>query len=229
MNNIDPESDLLQYIIDRNLQPGDALPSIQELSENEHLGVSTGKVREQLAVVRAMGLVEVRSKTGMRLKEFAFAPLVRLGLFFALARDPDAFESFSVVRTHLEVAFWHEACAALTDEGKQTMRECLEAARSKLHSHPIRIPMREHRVFHITVFEQLKNPFVTGLLEAYWDAYEAVESNRYADYTYLQTVWDYHERILDAICAGDYESAKQAFIKHTELRHYHQPPAGEDK
>src|SRR5687768_15002059 len=121
MNNIDPESDLLQYIIDRNLQPGDALPSIQELSENEHLGVSTGKVREQLAVVRAMGLVEVRSKTGMRLKEFAFAPLVRLGLFFALARDPDAFESFSVVRTHLEVAFWHEACAALTDEGKQTM------------------------------------------------------------------------------------------------------------
>jgi DNA-binding GntR family transcriptional regulator len=69
---------------------------------------------------------------------------------------------------------------------------------------------------------------VTGLLEAYWDAYELVESNRYAEYAYLQNVWDYHERILDAICAGDYEMAKQAFVEHTELRHYHQPPAGED-
>jgi DNA-binding FadR family transcriptional regulator len=222
MNNIDSGSDLLQYIIDRNLQPGDALPSIQELSENEHLGVSTGKVREQLAVVRAMGLVEVRSRTGMRLKNFDFTPLVRLGLFFALARDANSFEEFSTLRTHIEVAFWHEACSTLTEDGKERMRECLNSARKKLHSHPIRIPMHEHRVFHITVFEQLKNPFVMGLLEAYWDAYEMVESNRYAAYDYLQNVWNFHERILDAICAGDFEAAKQAFIEHTQLRHYHQ-------
>jgi hypothetical protein len=39
-----------------------------------------------------------------------------------------------------------------------------------------------------------------GLLEAYWDAYEAVELNTYADYAYLQEVWRYHERIVEAIC-----------------------------
>lgn len=218
------DSELVQYIINRALQAGDALPSIQELADKTHLGVSAGKVREQLAVLRAMGLVDVRSKTGMRLKDFSFAPSVRLGLFFALARDPNSFEAFSELRTHVEVAFWHEACERLTDDGKQTMRECIEAARRKLNSHPVRIPYSEHRLFHLTVFEQLQNPFVNGLLEAYWDAYDAVEVGRYADYQYLHTVWDYHERILNAIIAGDYAEAQRAFIEHTRLLHYdHQP------
>jgi DNA-binding FadR family transcriptional regulator len=56
-----------------------------------------------------------------------------------------------------------------------------------------------------------------GILEAYWDAYNAVELNRYSDYDYLQQVWAYHERILDALCAGDYESARENFIEHTHL------------
>lgn len=215
--------ELLQYIIEHDLQPGDPLPSIQELAAQEHLDISASKIREQLAVLRAMGLVEVRSKTGMKLQKFDFAPSVRLGLFFALARDPASFEQFSMLRTHVEVAFWHEACVSLQPEDKQIMRGCLNAARKKLNSHPIRIPYQEHRQFHLTVFQQLKNPFVTGILEAYWDAYDSGELNRYADYDYLQTVWDYHERILNAIEAGDYDAAQQAFIEHTKLLHYEQP------
>jgi DNA-binding FadR family transcriptional regulator len=222
-------SDLLQYIIERNLQPGDTLPSIQELASDAHLAASTGKVREDLAVLRAMGVVEVRSKTGTRLKEFAFTPAVRLALFFALARDPDSFEAFSALRTHVEVAFWDEACATLTAASLHTMRRCLEAARQKLSAHPIRIPAREHREFHLTVFEHLSNPFVTGLLEAYWDAYDAVEIHRYADYSYHQTVWDYHERILEALSAGDIAGAKQAFIAHTRLLHHHLHRSSEEE
>jgi DNA-binding FadR family transcriptional regulator len=72
-------------------------------------------------------------------------------------------------------------------------------------------------LFHLTVFKRLENPFVMGILEAYWDAYEAVELNRYADYTYLQQVWTYHEQIFEAICAGNYEQAKSLFIAHTNL------------
>ena len=63
-----------------------------------------------------------------------------------------------------------------------------------------------------------------ALLEAYWDAYDAIEINRYADYDYLQTVWDYHGRILLAIRAGDFEAAREHFRKHTELLRY--PRAG---
>lgn len=222
MADIHLDSDLLNYIVRQGFQPGDRLPTISELQDQENLGISVSKVREQLEVARALGLVEVRSKTGTRLKEYSFTPAARLSLFYALATDLRYFELFSEVRTHLEMAFWHEACALLAEADKQEMRGYVEAARAKLSESRVRIPHEEHRAFHLTVFKHLKNPFVLGLLEAYWDAYEAVELNRYIEYSYLQQVWDYHTRILDAICAGDFDAAQKAFLEHTQLLH-HQP------
>lgn len=218
---IDLDSDLLNYIVKNGFQPGDRLPSINELQDADHLGINASKVREQLEVARALGLVEVRSKTGTRLQEYSFTPAVRLSLFFALASDLHNFELFSALRTHLEVAFWNEACALLIPDDIAEMRGYIEAARAKLNGHWIHIPNQEHRAFHLAVFKHLNNPFVKGLLEAYWDAYDAVEPHRYTAYAYMQQVWDYHERILDAICTGDFESAKAAFIEHTHLLRYH--------
>ncbi len=222
MPHIDLESDLLDYIVKHGFQPGDRLPTINELQEKDQLGISISKVREQLEVARALGLVEVRSKTGMRMKEYSFAPAVRLSLFCALAFDPHNFEFFSQLRNHIESAFWEEACVRLTDEDKAEMRDYVNAARQKLMSAHIVIPNEEHRRFHLTVFKRLENPFVMGLMEAYWDAYEAVELNLYADYDYHRRVWDYHEQILDAICGGEYERSRQLFIEHTQLLR-HQP------
>src|SRR5690606_24884666 len=118
MSRIELGSDLLNFLAANGFNPGDRIPSINELTAEEHLGISTSKVREQLEVARALGLVEVRSKTGMRMKDFSFAPAVRLSLFFALATDLRNFELFSALRNHVEVAFWHEACALLTDDDK---------------------------------------------------------------------------------------------------------------
>ena len=53
------------------------------------------------------------------------------------------------------------------------------------------------------LFHRLNNIFVTGLLEAYWDAYEAVGFNVYADIDYLEQVWQYHEQLADAAINKD--------------------------
>ncbi len=213
-------SELLNFITRQGFASGDRLPTLSELKSEEMLGLSTSKIREQLEVARALGFVEVRSKTGMRLKDYDFTPAVRLSLFFALAQDLRNFELFSEVRTHIEIAFWHEGCALLTEEDIQVMRDCLTQAQVKLQDSWIQIPNAEHREFHMRVFHRLNNPFVVGILEAYWDAYDAVELNRYADYAYLQRVWEYHGRILEGICAGDFDAALQAFIEHTQLLRY---------
>jgi DNA-binding FadR family transcriptional regulator len=221
MSRLDLDSDLLEYIVKRGFQPGDRLPTISVLQEPEHLGVSISKVREQLEVARALGVVEVRSKTGMKLREYSFTPAVRLSLFYALAAAPQMFESFSALRNHIEAAFWHEACALLTGTDTDELRQIIGSARKRLmptNGH-IHIPNEEHRAFHLTIFRHLENPFVIGILEAYWDAYDAVELNRYADYQYHTTVWDYHERILDAICARDFDEAQRLLLEHTRLRH----------
>jgi DNA-binding FadR family transcriptional regulator len=224
MPEIDLDSDLLDYLIQRGFQPGDRLPTISELQSPEQLGISISKVREQLEVARALGIVEVRSKTGMRMKPYSFTPAVHLSLFFALAQDLHAFELFGELRNHVEAAFLEEAGRKLLDEDKAALRACIEAARAKLNGHRngghIRIPNEEHRSFHLTIFKRLENPFVMGILEAYWDAYNAVELSRYTDYDYLQQVWAYHERILDALCKGDYDSAREIFVEHTRLIRY---------
>ncbi len=220
MSRIELDSELLNYIILAGFQPGDRLPTLNTLQDEEHLGIGISKVREQLEVARVLGLVEVRSKTGMRMKEYSFAPAVRLSLFFALAQDSRSFELFGEVRNHIEMAFWHEACERLQSDDLAHMRTCITQAYEKLNVNHIRIPNEEHRNFHLTVFKRLENPFVMGILEAYWDAYEAVEITRYASYEYLKQVWKFHEQILDAISARDFEGARQFFIDHTKLIRY---------
>jgi DNA-binding FadR family transcriptional regulator len=221
------DSNLLEFIAKGDFQPGDRLPTISELQNESHLGVSISKVREQLEVARALGIIEVRSKTGMKLREYTFTPAVRLSLFYALSTDPKLFEAFSALRNHVEAGFWHQACALLSDNDTAEMQRCIDAAHAKLNPRGghITIPYEEHRAFHLTVFKHLDNPFVLGILEAYWDAYEAVEVSRYADYAYHTLVWDYHERILKAICAGNYDEGQRLLLEHTSLRLHQQPTA----
>jgi DNA-binding FadR family transcriptional regulator len=209
------DSDFLQYLVEQGFRPGDRLPSLTDLSTE--IGISVGKLREQLEVARTLGLVEASPRRGITRTEYSFLPAVRLSLLTALALNRQAFDQFSGLRTHLEAAYWDEAVALLTPEDHTHLRRLVTTAMSKLHQQRIQIPSPEHREFHLAIYRRLNNPFVVGLLEAYWDAYEAVELNTYADFYYLQQVWDYHARIVDALVAGDSAHGKQLLMEHMQL------------
>jgi DNA-binding FadR family transcriptional regulator len=209
------DSDFLHYLIQQGYRPGDRLPSLQELSQE--IGISVGKLREQLEVARALGLVEASPRRGITRTTYSFLPAVRLSLLAALAFDRSNFDLFSGLRVHLEAAYWDEAVALLTESDKAHLHALVVTAKAKLNQQRIQIPYPEHRELHLTIFRRLDNPFVVGLLEAYWDAYEAVELNTYADISYLQEVWDYHARIVDAICVGDSALGKRLLIEHMKL------------
>ena len=219
------DSDLLRYIVARNCQPGDRLPSLEELSGE--LKISIGKLREQLEVARSLGLVDVKPRTGIRIEEYSFLPAVRFSLLYALASDPAQFQSFSALRTHLESCFWPEAVALLTPDDRAHLRDLVREAWAKLDGQPIQIPHAEHCDLHLAIFGRLENPFVKGLLEAYWEAYEAVGLSVYSDYQYLREVWTYHEQIVAALVAGDYERGYRLLVEHTTLlRHREAAPVG---
>ncbi len=209
------DSDFLRYIVSRNLQPGDRVPALGELSQEMNIGV--GKLREQLEVARRLGIVDVRPRTGIRVQPFDFLPAVRASLLFALACDPNQFQSFGVLRNHIEAAFWEEAVASLTVDDKADLQDLMRSAWAKLNGPAIQIPHDEHRQLHLTIFRRLNNPFVQGLLEAYWEAYEAVELNLYSDYQYLREVWDYHQRMVDSILSGQVEQGRTLLIEHANL------------
>lgn len=193
----------------------DRIPSLGQLSEE--MGLSIAKLREQLEAARTLGLVEVRPRTGIRRKPYSFGPAVTTSLLYGVARNRASFAQFSGLRIRLETAFWYDAVCRLTDEDHVELRALVARAWDELNGDPIIIPHPEHRKLHMTIFRRLDNSFVLGLLEAYWNAYEAVELNSYAHLSYLQEVWTYHERIVDAICRGDAEGSLTAFTEHTRL------------
>jgi len=195
------------------------LPALTKLSEE--LGVSMASLREQLEVARALGLVEVRPKKGTKRLPFSFTPAVRQSLNYALALNNSYFQQYSELRNHIEAAYWYEAVEKLSEGDKQTLKDLLYRANEKLHGMPIQIPHEEHRNFHMLIFNRVENPFVIGLLEAYWDAYETVGLNVFAGgLAYLEKVWEYHTKMVEAICNQDYESGYNALIQHVDLLYH---------
>lgn len=227
MNLNELDSDFLRHLISKGYQPGQRVPALNELSEQ--MGISVGKLREQMEVARTLGLVAVRPKIGIRLEPYDFLPAVRYSLLFALATDPNLFDSFNELRKHVESAFWFEAVALLTDQDKRDLQDLMRMAWAKLNGPNIQIPHPEHRELHLTIFKRLDNPFVHGLLEAYWEAYEAVELNLFSDYEYLREVWTYHQRIVDAIVEGKPEVGHAMLIEHANLLRHRVSPEHQAK
>ncbi len=209
------DSELLTYILGQNIQAGERLPTLSAMSQE--IGISVGKLREQLEVARSLGLVSVRPRVGTQREPFDFLPAVRDSALFALAAKEATFRQFSEVRRALETALWPEAVARLTAEDVATLQQLVERAYAKLEGEPVHIPNAEHRAFHLTVFSRLDNPFVRGLLEAYWDIYEASELTRLASYAYWLEVWRYHRAIAAAIAAGDFDDGLRLLVEHFQL------------
>jgi DNA-binding FadR family transcriptional regulator len=208
-------SDFLKYLAARDSTAPDRLPSLLELSRE--LGVSVASLREQLEVARMMGLVEVRPKTGIRLQPYSFSPSVVQSVSFAIAKDPDLFTSFSDLRRHLEAAYWKEAVGYLTSDDLVVLQDLVRSAKMKLQLSPPQIPHSEHRELHLLIYKRLNNPFVNGILEAFWTIYEESGMNVYADINYLDKVWQFHERMVEALVAGNLSEGYQALLEHMDL------------
>jgi DNA-binding FadR family transcriptional regulator len=205
----------LRFLADKNNKDGTRLPSLSELSKATQTSIPT--LREQLEVARAFGFVEVKPKTGIRKNKYRFTPAVTASLAYALKEDPALFDTYADLRKHVEDAYFETAARLLTGGDIANLDKLIEQARAKLNSRPIEIPFYEHRDFHLLMYSRLNNPFVTGLLEAYWQMYEEEGLNRYTDITYQLRVWEYHEKIVDTIRQAEYSSSRKALLEHMIL------------
>jgi DNA-binding FadR family transcriptional regulator len=214
-------SEFLRYLAAHE-EAESGLPTLNELGAE--LGISVASLREQLEVARALGLVEVKpGRGGTRRRSYSFTPAVRQSLGYALVLNDDHFRKYAELRNHIESAYWYEAVEKLTQEDKQELEAIVKRAWEKLRRTPIQVPHEEHRNMHLLIYSRLENPFVTGILEAYWEAYEAVGLNVFAGgYDYLQEVWRYHQVMIESICNGNYKAGYEALVAHIDLL-YHRP------
>jgi GntR family transcriptional repressor for pyruvate dehydrogenase complex len=191
------------------------LPPMDELAEE--LGVSRGKLREELIAIQAYGIAEMRPGDGTYVRPFDFYTATRTLALYAIECDRKHFDQLYEVRIQLEFAFWERAARNLTQEDTARLQRIIERAEKKLHGIPVEIPHDEHREFHTIIFSRLENKFALGILKAYWDAYEAVGLHRYFELSYYESMWDSHRKMVEAIVEGRYEDGKEILAHHFTL------------
>ncbi len=209
------DSPFLRYLITKQVALGERLPTLNQIGEE--LGVSVGKLREQLEIARSLGLVSVRPRIGIVREPFDFSQAILAPVLFGLSSGEAQFEQFSELRRAIEINFWEKAVERLTPDDKQKLQQIVASAWDKLRGNPIHVPNGEHRQLHLTIFSRLDNPFVQGMLATYWDAYEASELTRFSPYDYWLEVWDYHERIVVAIIEDDVALGLKLLETHFDL------------
>jgi len=208
-------SKFISYLALEAAKGTESLPSLKKLSEK--LGMSVSTLREELQVARALGLVDVKPRIGIKCLSYSFTPSVLISLAYAVSIDTQNFRQFSDLRNHIEASYWYQAVSNLTSDDIEGLNSIIETANKKLDSDPIQIPHEEHRRLHLAIYNRLGNQFVQGILEAYWDIYEAVGLNFYEDRKYLERVWLYHKQMVDAISNSDFLHGYQSLIAHMDL------------
>lgn len=208
-------SEFLAYLILLKKSGVDQLPSLSEISKK--LNTSIARLREQMEVARSLGIIEVKPKTGIKILPYKFSFAVLSSVSYSINIDPKMFHEFRDLRNNLEKAYWYSAASKLKLEDFRYLRSIVKSANRKLSQSPILIPDVEHRELHLTIFKRLDNAYVNGILEAYWELYDAVGLNFYEEKEYLEKIWSYHERMVEALETGDFNSGYQALITHMGL------------
>ena len=205
----------LRYLSEQNSENDGRLPPLTDLSKE--LGISIASLREQLEVARTLGLVEVKPRTGIKRLTYSFRPAVFQSLSYAATLDSGNFIYFNDLRKHIEAAYFIEAAKLLNENDHKKLISLVELAEEKIKDRPARIPHVEHCDLHLTIYSRLNNPFVSGLLEAYWDLYAASGYAIVTDRSYLEKVWNYHRKMVESIIAGEYTNGFKYLMDHMNL------------
>ena len=209
---------ILRYLADRDRcvkGKNSKLPPIGELAAT--LGISQGKLREELIAAEAFGIVEMRPGDGTYVRAFDFYSAIRAVTLYGIACDSAQFDQFYEVRSQLELAFLEQAAQRLTAEDFAQLHRILKEANRRLTGSPVEIPHREHRDFHLLIFSRLPNGFVQGVLKTYWEAYEIVGLHLYFDFSYFEKMWSSHRTLVEELEAHRYDEARAALATHFDF------------
>lgn len=200
-----------QQIIDGALNPGDRLPSEQELAVQ--LGVSRPTVRESLRALTSMNIIETRHGEGSFVASLQARDLVE-PLNFLLRVDNDAIHQLFEARAFIEAGSARLAAERAEPVDIEALQELVDAYAE--HIDDLDRCVQLDLAFHRRIAESAQNPILSNLLDSFVTL--ATESRRRtgSDMATRQSAAHDHDDILRAIAGHDADRAEAAMLKHLE-------------
>lgn len=196
-------------LLAQGLRPGDRLPTEPQLVER--YGVSRTVIREAGRILEQRGLVDIRPGRGMTVST-PDGSAVAQHYSLLLGMNTTTFAQLMETRLIIEVEVTALAAARRTEDDLAELRASVQRVQQNMDDY--RVCLAEDVRFHEIVTRAGGNPFFswfmdpinTCLRESYRDAASYLAS--------LPHTLTEHTAILDAIAAGDPDTARQAARDH---------------
>lgn len=204
--------ELVRFLTERGYDPGERIPSERDLTER--FGASRGSIREALAFLGALGVIERREKSGVYMASEpasgeALALLARIGVPLA----PEQISQSMELRHILEPAAVRLACERGDEESFATIHGILNEAGDGVTRSSQEMADLDRR-FHTEIVRSTGNDLFYRLVNIYYLMTARIREEYFDDPDRWQHSHAEHVELFDAVRAGDSARAGALMSAH---------------
>jgi GntR family transcriptional repressor for pyruvate dehydrogenase complex len=207
------ERELQRLIVESRLGEGDRLPSERELASQ--FGVSRTVVREAVRALAAKRLVDVGGGRGTVVRvPSPESAAESMKLLLSMQASGTGVDKVSEARHIIESEIAALAAARRTDADLEDLAAILEETRQHLEEPEVYI--KSDVAFHAALARATKNEMLIIILDSLVEVMIEVRLLTLRVPGITSLALGHHERILDAVIAGDPGAAKAAMDAHMD-------------
>ena len=208
-----------EAILNKELFPGDKLPSEHELCEQ--FGVSRTSVREAIRILTTQGIVEVEKGRGIFVKNLS-SKSVTDGILKFYKHRLDGGYAIDLMHTRqaIEPSIVHYAALNRTKDDLLILEKDLKQIEANRTNSELNVLF--DMAFHVDLAQASKNKIFILMLKPLLQLISPLKFDvisKIDEAPDVATLW--HEKIFQAVKDQDAESAKNAMIEHLRIAEEH--------
>ena len=197
---------LTEAMIQKELRPGDKIPTENELSES--LGVARNSVREAIKILVFLGVLEIRRPEGTFVCNGFSESMINPMIYGIILNQGDSYDSLMELREMTEAGVLRLAMEKQTKEDMEGLSRALAQMKEAFFREPqdLQASFEADNRFHDTIMEMGRNVMVSKINNI---VRILIESVRYDTVSGMITsgradeLYEAHERIYQMLCEKD--------------------------
>ncbi|SDJ77478.1 FadR/GntR family transcriptional regulator [Sediminibacillus albus] len=200
--------EIKEYIKQENLQAGDRLPAVSELTNS--LGIGRSTLREALQLLESQEVVEVLNGKGTFIKD---VKPFQIRTSFEVENEKMFLLEALEVRIALEGKAVDLAVKHASKADIEKMEFYLQEYVRNLNANQREQANQADAGFHQAIYEAANNQLLNSIIDSIWDTFHEFWNQPFGKDDIFDQSYPYHESLLEAIKSQNAAEAALAFQK----------------